>query len=135
MKKLLLDKRIFWNVSYDHLAYDGKATFVIERVLTEQYVLQQLLLENIEGIYYWSPQNARAEVDFVIQREGKVVPVEVKAAENLQAKSLKVFQEKFNPPVSIKTSMADFRINGKLINLPLYAVSLLYSLIESADAQ
>jgi len=103
--------------------------------LTEQYVLQQLLLENIDGIYYWSPQNAQAEVDFIIQLEGKVVPVEVKAEENLQAKSLKVFQEKFNPSVSIKTSMTDFRINGKLINLPLYAVSLLYSLIESADTR
>jgi predicted AAA+ superfamily ATPase len=53
--------------------------------LTEQYVLQQLLVSKETGIFYWSPENARAEVDFLLQIDGKIVPVEVKAAENLHA--------------------------------------------------
>jgi len=59
-----------------------------------------------------------------------VVPIEVKAEENLQAKSLKVYVEKFGPKVSIRTSMSDFRGQGWLINLPLYAISELQMLLR-----
>lgn len=59
--------------------------------MTEQYVLQQLLVNLENDIFYWSAENATAEVDFLIQTDEKTVPLEVKAEENLQAKSLKVF--------------------------------------------
>lgn len=87
--------------------------------LTEQYVLQQLLTVKNMTIHYWSAANARAEVDFVIQYGDKIVPVEVKAEENLKAKSLKVYSEKYGPPIAIRTSMSDFREETWLINLPL----------------
>lgn len=91
--------------------------------LTEQYVLQQLVTIREMDVHYWSAENARAEVDFVLQYGGKVVPVEVKAEENLRARSLRVFVEKYASAVCIRTSMSDFRKEDWLINLPLYAVS------------
>jgi predicted AAA+ superfamily ATPase len=97
--------------------------------LTEQYVLQQLNNTNEFIIYYWSAEHSTSEVDFIVQYNGVVVPIEVKAEENLQAKSLKVYIEKFSPKVSIRTSMSDFRKQDWLTNLPLYAMSELKNLI------
>lgn len=91
--------------------------------LTEQFVLQQLNSTNEYVIYYWSAEHSASEVDFIVQINGIVIPVEVKAEENLQAKSLKVYVEKFKPKVSIRTSMSDFRKQDWLTNLPLYAIS------------
>ena len=97
--------------------------------LTEQYVLQQLNSTKEYVIYYWSAERSTSEVDFIVQFNGLVVPIEVKAEENLQAKSLKVYMEKFNPKVSIRTSMSDFRKQDWLTNLPLYAVNEINQLI------
>ena len=88
--------------------------------LAEQYVLQQLkTLEDLE-IAYWISKSGNAELDFIIQTDGYVIPVEVKAHINLQAKSLKVYREKFEPEISIRTSLADFEVNNGLYNIPLY---------------
>jgi predicted AAA+ superfamily ATPase len=92
--------------------------------LTEQFVLQQLLARDVIP-YYWSSNNSIAEIDFIIQIEGKVYPIEVKAEENLKAKSLKVFSEKYKVPVSIRTSMSGYRKENWLINIPLFAIGLL----------
>jgi len=90
--------------------------------LTEQYVCQQLkTLKNI-SIYYWANDAGNAEVDFVIQTNGKVIPVEVKAETNLQAKSLRIYKEKFDPPICIRSSMANYKMEEWLLNLPLWAI-------------
>lgn len=105
---------------------DGNELFhVFKGALTEQYVLQQL--ENIKGlnIYYWTADRGTAEVDFVIDTGNDIIPIEVKAEQNLQAKSLKVYREKFHPKVSIRTSMADYRREDWLLNLPLWALERL----------
>lgn len=99
--------------------------------MTEQYVLQQLNSTNKYVIYYWSAERSTSEVDFILQCNGMVIPVEVKAEENLQAKSLKVYMEKYNPMVSVRTSMSDFREQGWLTNLPLYALNELNSIINA----
>ncbi len=90
--------------------------------LTEQYVLQQL--KTMEGLdtSYWANDSGTAEVDFVISNGSRVVPVEVKAEVNLQAKSLRVYRDKFQPELSIRVAMTDFKKEGWLLNLPLYAV-------------
>jgi predicted AAA+ superfamily ATPase len=93
--------------------------------LTEQYVLQQLIVSKETSIYYWSPENARAEVDFLLQIKGKIIPVEVKAAENLHAKSLRVYFEKYHPESAVRTSLSDFRKEEWMTNLPLYAISVI----------
>lgn len=89
--------------------------------LTEQFVCQQLKI-NTE-IYYWVAPNATAEIDFVLQNQNKIIPIEVKAEENLKSKSLKVFVEKFNNKNATRTSMSKFRKEDWLTNIPLYAVN------------
>lgn len=96
--------------------------------ITEQFVLQQLVNDNTNSIFYWSAERSTAELDFLVQNSGSVFPVEVKAEENLQAKSLKVFHLKYGPNISIRTSMSDYREQDWLINLPLYAINELLTL-------
>lgn len=90
--------------------------------LTEQYVLQQLKTLTGVSIYYWTADQAKAEVDFVIDNGKEVIPIEVKAELNLQAKSLKVYQDRFKPNRSIRTSMVDYKQEEWLLNLPLWAI-------------
>ena len=98
--------------------------------LTEQYVLQQLLVTPENDIFYWSADNASAEVDFLIQTESEIIPLEVKAAENLQAKSLKTFVQKFQMKKAIRTSMSDFREQEWMVNMPLYNIGNLNRYLE-----
>lgn len=93
--------------------------------LTEQYVLQELKAINGLDIFYWSADNSRGELDFLVQNNNsRVIPIEVKAEENLQSKSLRVFVEK-NPGLKgVRLSMSPYREQDWLINYPLYAASL-----------
>jgi len=110
---------------------EGNAIFSeFKGALTEQYVLQQLISSEEYVIYYWSAERSTAEVDFVVQYNGMAIPIEVKAEENLHAKSLKVYNEKFTPKLAIRTSMSDFRLQDWLTNLPLYAISELKMLVR-----
>lgn len=91
--------------------------------LTEQYVTQELRCSLGLTPCYWSAEHATAEVDFVFQYKSGIYPVEVKAEENLKAKSLKVYSDKYTPAISIRTSMSDYRNEEWLLNLPLYGIS------------
>lgn len=102
---------------------DGNALFSdFKGALTEQYVLQQLLVKSSLSVYYWSSENSRGELDFLLQDEEKIVPVEVKAEENLQSKSLKTFVER-NPGLhGVRFSMSPYREQDWLTNYPLYSL-------------
>ncbi len=105
---------------------DGNVLFKeFKGALTEQYVLQQLKTIHGLNIYYWTAERGMAEVDLVIDDGRDVIPVEVKAETNLQAKSLKVYREKFRPRLSIRTSMADQKREEQLWTLPLWAIGTL----------
>ncbi|WP_107855464.1 ATP-binding protein [Neisseria weaveri] len=92
--------------------------------LTEQYVLQQLVATQENPVFYWSAERGTAEVDFVLQRRQSVIPIEVKAEENLKAKSLKVYVEQFQPEQAVRFSVADYREQDWLVNVPLYGCSV-----------
>lgn len=96
--------------------------------LTEQYVLQQLMVNSDNDIFYWSADNATAELDFVVQNEDKLLPVEVKAEENLQAKSLKVFCDKYKVGRGVRISMSDYREQDWMVNVPLYNIKRIYEI-------
>lgn len=100
--------------------------------LTEQYVLQQMAALGDLSVYYWTSESTNAEVDFVLQHAGKVAPLEVKAEENLKAKSLRAYVEKYRPSIAVRTSLSDFRTDDWLTNLPLYAIHLIDDLIDAA---
>lgn len=102
---------------------DGSALFKeFKGALTEQYVLQQLKTLKGLNIYYWTAERGMAEVDFVIDNGRQIIPIEVKAEVNLQAKSLKSYRDKFQPELSLRTSMADYKRDDWLLNLPLWAI-------------
>jgi predicted AAA+ superfamily ATPase len=104
----------------DHLIFEE-----FKGALTEQYVLQQLLTIDDIAIHYWSAERSASEIDFLVQLQGAVIPIEVKAEENLQAKSLKVFCQKYAPVSAVRTSMSDYRKEAWLTNIPLYAIGKL----------
>ncbi len=92
--------------------------------LTEQYVMQQLAVNLENDLFYRSSENGTAEIDFLLQNEEGIIPVEVKAEENLQAKSLKLFCEKYHPDKAVRTSMSDYREQDWMVNIPLYLIGI-----------
>ena len=110
---------------------DGNDLFTeFKGALTEQYVCQQLkTLQNLSS-YYYTNDRGSCEVDFMVDTGERTVPVEVKAEVNLKAKSLKTYYEKYQPEISIRTSMADYRPEEWLMNLPLYAIEEICSCIS-----
>ena len=102
---------------------DGDDLFVeFKGALTEQYVCQQLKTIEDLGIYYYTNDRGSCEIDFVVDNGEQIVPIEVKAETNLRAKSLKTYRERFEPELSVRTSMADYKKEDWLLNLPLYAI-------------
>ena len=97
--------------------------------LTEQYVLQQLSSIITGSIYYWTSE-ATAEVDFVISNGTGVIPVEVKAGVNVKAKSLRVYIDRYQPEISIRTSLSNVHRDGSLLNIPLSMVFHLEQYLE-----
>lgn len=100
--------------------------------MAEQFVQQELRTMGDVAPYYWASESKRAEVDFVIQYAGRVIPIEVKAETNLQAKSLKTYCKTFKPEVAIRASLAAWNEQAwpmedteelcRLINLPLFCL-------------
>jgi len=88
--------------------------------IAENYVAQCLTAKKYP-LYYWT-SNATAETDFVIQKEDKIIPVEVKAGENVKSRSLSVFVEKYKPEYSIRVSMKNFGFENNILSVPLYGV-------------
>ena len=95
--------------------------------VTEQYVLQEFKTLGDLPVFYWASN--RAELDFLIQYKNNIIPVEAKATINLQAKSLKSFRQKYEPKISIRTSLADYEENTGLFNIPLYDIGNLKGII------
>ena len=108
---------------------DGNDMFKeFKGALTEQYVLQQLKATTDFGIYYYTNDRNSCEIDFLLDDGEKVIPLEVKAEENLKAKSLKTYREKYKPALSIRASMANYREDDDgLVNVPLYSISLIHT--------
>jgi predicted AAA+ superfamily ATPase len=103
---------------------DGDKFFVeFKGALTEQYVLQQIKTVSDMGVYYWTNNRNTAEIDFLLDNGNTIIPLEVKAETNLHSKSLKAFADKYEIPLSVRTSMSDYKREDRLLNLPLYAIS------------
>jgi predicted AAA+ superfamily ATPase len=99
--------------------------------LSEQFVCQQLIADLKVTPYYWASDKTPAQVDFVISKNGKVLPIEVKSAENLKAKSLRRFSEMYSLH-GYRFSLADYKEQSWMTNIPLYAISTLFARLQSA---
>lgn len=98
--------------------------------LTEQFVLQQLINENNIHPNYWSNNTSTNEIDFIIELQQNLFPLEVKAEINLQSKSLKSYYNQFKPRISIRTSLAHFKKEDWIVNIPLYAIREIRTIIS-----
>lgn len=102
---------------------EGNDIFVeFKGALTEQYVLQELIAETSYTPYYYGTDSQTFEMDFMIQKGRDVVPIEVKAEKAVQAKSLRLYCEKYQPRYAVRFSMLDYMEQDNLTNIPLYAV-------------
>jgi predicted AAA+ superfamily ATPase len=96
---------------------------------TENFVAQELRLIK-QSLYYWT-SNATAEVDFIIESDLKLYPLEVKANASLKKKSLLVYKDKYNPELLLRASAMNLKQDGMICNFPLYLVSRLLILLEN----
>ncbi|MDD5186103.1 MAG: ATP-binding protein [Paludibacter sp.] len=102
---------------------DGNALFTqFNGSIAEQYIMQQLKLKSDRVIGYWTNDRSTSEVDFVIQDNGKIIPIEVKSGENLKAKSFKLFCQKYKPEIAIRTSLAGYKEEDWMTNIPLWGI-------------
>lgn len=104
---------------------EGDAIFSeFKGALTEQYVFQQLIQESELSVFYHTFDNSKYELDFLIQTaNGEVIPLEVKSGENVKSNSFRLFCQKNSPKKAIRTSLADYKVESWMINLPLYAIN------------
>lgn len=102
---------------------EGNRVFTeFKGALTEQFIAQELSAAGI-ALYYYATENSTGEIDFMVQHKNHIIPIEVKAEENLHAKSLKCFCRKFTPQIAIRTSLAGYREQDWMTNVPLYALT------------
>ena len=114
------------NVSQQSLVSGNAILTDYKGAMTEQYVFQHLRLLKDNSIFYWSADNSRGEIDFLVQHSEDVCPIEVKAEENLQSKSLRAFVER-NPNLhGLRFSMSGYREQEWMTNYPLYSVEALF---------
>lgn len=107
---------------------EGSTLFTeFKGALTEQYVLQELVCAGLSP-YYWSADSGTAEVDFAVECDGEVLPIEVKAGENLRSKSLRSAHDRFGLERCVRTSLSGYRDDGWLVNIPLWAIGSLQRL-------
>lgn len=114
---------------------DGNSLFThFKGAMAEQYVCQQLVGDCRLTPYYWSAEKSSGEIDFIVQANDSAVPIEVKAEENLKAKSLATFCKANDLSNAIRFSLSGYRKESWMTNVPLYAVSGL-PLVYASNAQ
>ena len=102
---------------------EGNDIFIeFKGALTEQYVLQQLISDTRYNPYYFGTEKATFEQDFLIQKGKDIVPIEVKAGENIRSQSLKAYCDKYKPNKAVRFSTLKYMDQGWMENIPLYAV-------------
>ena len=102
---------------------DGNRLFTeFKGALTENYVAQELVASKHKELYYWSSEGA-AEVDFLIENEDQIYPLEVKAGANQKKKSLLVYNQKYSPLKLMRTNPLNLKCSGNIYNIPLYLIS------------
>lgn len=117
---------------------EGNRLFVeFKGALSENYVLQALKIQFEATPRYWATDNPHYEVDYLIQRENEIIPVEVKSAGNVESKSLKKFKEKFADKVSLRVrfSLNNLRLDDDVLNIPLFLADKSDRLIGKALKQ
>ena len=91
-------------------------------------VAETLSSQNID-LFYWTSEGS-AEVDFIIEFDAKIFPLEVKSGTSQHQKSLRFYDQKFTPEMMIKTSLLNLKHDGKILNIPLYLLEQIHALLK-----
>lgn len=108
-------------IKYNEILLD--TSFIYKGVIAENYIATQLVANNV-SLYYWQSQNS-AEIDFIVYNDDGLIPIEVKAKDKVQSKSLTVYMEKFKPKYGIRISSKNFGYEKNIKSIPLYAAFLI----------
>jgi len=97
--------------------------------LVENYAAQELRANGIDDLFYWSNNQGKAEIDFLFESYPYIYPLEIKAGINLKSKSLQSYNQKYQPELLIRSSLQNLKKNNNTLNIPLYALSKISSLL------
>jgi len=98
--------------------------------LAEQFVCQELKSARISPLFYWGREKSQAELDFLTQSNGEIIPIEVKSARHTKAKSLQVYMREYNPAHAVRSSLKNYGVEGNLYSVPLYMISELMNIVQ-----
>ena len=112
-------------LDHESILHDNDIFMEFKGALTEQFVLQELIATDRYVPYYYSGEKSVYETDFIVQQGKHVVPIEIKAEQNLRSKRLRFYYDKFNPAYAVRTSMSNSADEGWLVNIPLWAIGAL----------
>ncbi len=116
-----------------HAVIEGNLLFTeFKGALTENFIAQELVATQNHGLYYWASAG-EAEIDFLLETDHQICPLEVKAGENSKKKSLLVYNEKYSPSTLNRATLMNLKQGGNIYNYPLYMISRLH-LIEGFKA-
>ena len=101
----------------------------------ENYIAQQLTALNETGLFFWKSENAQAEVDFILDLPPEIFPLEAKAGINPKSKSLLSYRNRYNPKLSVRSSLLNLQHAGPVLNVPLYAVQSIETFINLAQGR
>ena len=113
------------NLQADTLIKQNELFTEYKGALTENYVAQEFKSVELRDLYYWSSSGA-AEVDFIVECHGKILPLEVKAGTSDKKKSLLSYANKYNPSMLLRSSSMNLKQNGQLLNYPLYLIRTIF---------
>lgn len=102
--------------------YDG--------AFVENFAAQQLIAHFGQPVHYWRSKGGKAELDFLCEFSGRIYPLEVKSGVNPRSKSLSSYDMQFSPPVLVRATLLNLKKDGNILNLPLYALSLLAGMVS-----
>ena len=121
------------NVPLESMAGNDRLFEEYRGAFVENYVAQQLMSHVGIDLYYWKRSGKQAELDFLLPLEDRVFPLEVKAGVNPRSKSLKSYDQQFNPDLLLRVTLLNLKFNGKILNIPLYGVMSIERFIRLAE--
>ena len=102
--------------------------------LAEQFVFQEITAaDDSIPVYYWAAEKNTAEIEFLLQYNGTIIPLEVKAGKNTKSESLKIYREQFKPLITVCASLLEYSSNKNHINIPLYMTGSIKEILSSKN--
>jgi len=114
------------------LLYENELFQEFKGAITENFVAQELVHSHY-SLFYWSSEG-KAEIDFVIENDELIYPLEVKSGNSAKKKSLRVYGDLYRPKLLIRTSPMNLKKDGDILNCPLYFIERLRSLLKNGDS-